>query len=263
MHGRRRHPSRCTAPFKQLNDSDYMSSDYKGTRTDAQAKEYMASLASKYGQHGPKLDIPETPQETISQEKVDHSAKLTSYDIKKRSDEIKLEDARKNPTGPTGVIQKIIADPETSTIQKVQTGLTGLELLAGHPAAEAVSTIAGGVNATISTLRGGYHLIKGEDEAAKSNFIDAGMSGWGMFPYGGYVSTLAKVARMEKMYDASKVVDKTVDVVGKARHGQHVPTMVTGGSAKTGSVLNPELTGGGFGKGSDFQKSFTGKNPIK
>ena len=139
-------------------------------------------------------------------------------------------------------------------------------MLGGHPILEAVSSAAGAVNMTLSGARAGYHYLRGENEAAMSNLIDAGLSGGGILPWGGYAATLAKVERMRKGYDktrklglAARKVDQAIGVVGDARHLQHVPSMVTGGEFRTGSTLNPELTGGGFGKDSDFRKQF--KNP--
>lgn len=271
IHGRRRHPSRCTAPlnmgsaFKSNGKPDYMSSDYKGTRTDAQAEEYMASLTSKYGQYGPKLDVPEdSPSSRDSLKQINRLPTDAEVRASKQRVETKVADEKiakivSKAKSAGGTIKNIMDDPHTSTIQKIQTGLTGVELMGGHPVLEVVSSGAGLANLGISALRGGYHFLKGEKELGWSNIGDAVLSGGGAVPYGGYAATLAKVGKMGKEYKAAKALDKGIEVVGGARHGQHGVSMVTGGKYSTSSILNPELTGGGVGKGSDFQKQFSTK----
>ena len=99
-----------------------------------------------------------------------------------------------------------------SGIQKVQSALTGVELIPdAGPVAAAISSGAGVVNGVISLGRTGYHLAKGEKDAARSNFIDAGLSAAGAIPLLGYGATVAKANKIKK---ASNVAAK----YGQARH---------------------------------------------
>lgn len=102
---------------------------------------------------------------------------------------------------------------EMSNIQKVQSALTGAELIPdAGPAAAVVSTVAGGVNAGISLGRSGYHYLKGEKDKGWSNLVDAGLSGVGMIPLLGYGATVTKASKTAGKYGQARHLD---DVGGK------------------------------------------------
>lgn len=82
-----------------------------------------------------------------------------------------------------------------SNVQKVQSFLTGVELIPDvHPLAAAASSVAGVANGFISLTRSGLDYAKGDKEKGWSNLVDAGLSYAGAAPVAGYGATLAKVA---------------------------------------------------------------------
>jgi len=104
-------------------------------------------------------------------------------------------------------------ESKTSNVQKVQSALTGVELLPdAGPIAAAASSIAGGVNTGISLSRSGYHYLKGEKKEGWSNLIDAGLSAVGMLPVLGYGATTTKAAKAAGKYGQARHLD---DVAGK------------------------------------------------
>ena len=139
---------------------------------------------------------------------------------------------------------------EVSNIQKVQTALTGVEMLGGHPLLELASMGAGGVNANISFYRGLYDLYKGDKESAKSNMIDAGLSTIGLLPVVGWAGTSAKIARQGS---------RIAGTYGGARHLDDGVTWASGGTIDAGDALSFEKEGGGVGEGSRFRDSFNKK----
>ena len=122
-------------------------------------------------------------------------------------------------------------DSKPSNIQKVQSALTGAELIPdAGPYAAVASSVAGGINAGISLGRSGYHYLKGEKNEGWSNLVDAGLSGAGMIPVLGYSATTTKAAK------AAKAAGK----YGQARHLDDI--------AGKGSALNvPEFKDSFFG----------------
>ena len=121
------------------------------------------------------------------------------------------------------------ADPRlkgVSTIQKVQSGITGLEFVEGP-----VGTIAGGVNALISGGRGIYHAVRGDTAESASNFLDAKLSIAGIAPVVGNIATTTKTAK------AAKALGR----FGALRHGDNAIDIVSGGKTDVGNFFSPEV----------------------
>ena len=142
---------------------------------------------------------------------------------------------------------------KVSTIQKIQTGLTAIELIPDvAPQAIVASSAAGVANTAISAARAGYHYLKGENEQGTSNLIDAGLSVAGSIPFYGYGATVAKGAKMADQMGQLRHLDDGVDIVAEKLG---YDTKNEEGKGGFGRILSPEVEGGGVGKDSDAYAS--------
>ena len=139
---------------------------------------------------------------------------------------------------------------KVSTIQKVQTALTGAELIPDvHPVAAAISSTAGVANTVLSAGQAGYHYLKGETEEGNSDLIDATLSGVGSVPGAGYGATVAKGLLKTGQL---RHLDDGLDIVAE---GIGYDTRNEEGKGGFGNMLSPEVEGGGIGKDSDAYAS--------
>tara|TARA_B110000211_G_C13947879_1_gene494739 strand:- start:388 stop:969 length:582 start_codon:yes stop_codon:yes gene_type:complete len=105
-------------------------------------------------------------------------------------------------------------ESKTSNVQKVQSALTGVELLPDATlVTAAASSAAGVINGTISLTRSASDYMKGDKEKGWSNLVDAGLSATGAIPLLGYGATVAKASKTASKYGQSRHLD---DVAGKS-----------------------------------------------
>jgi hypothetical protein len=246
LHGRRRHPSRCTAPFKKIGNPE------GEPKTDLPLFGHDSTSTDEAG------DIPDLKLST-TQEPM--STRVAVPDPN-------LQNVTPEGGWMPGVIEEVKARRQAEkdavpTIQKIQTALTPLEIALDGPLAPFGAAV-GAVQTGLSLGRSGYHYLKGETEAGHSNLIDAGLSAVGIVPGLGIAATTAKIGKNTMIglktagnFGYARHLDDTGDIAAEMMGIEGTSFGNTFGLGEGGMLDVRPQVGGGFatvGK-SDLKKS--------